>query len=107
MEEVREGISRKGLDFLKEIVMRKEHELTDEQEARMRKELMEEPNLFDPAERNNDIPTGTSVYLPLWITRYLRIRKIITGKPVSKQIEAIVKEFIASEILELLEGGSG
>jgi hypothetical protein len=107
MVEVGEGISRKGLDFLKEIIMRKEHELTDDQKSRMRKELMEEPNLFDPLERNNDIPTGTSVYLPLWMTRYLRIRKIITGKPVSKQIEAMVKEFIASEILELLEEGSG
>jgi hypothetical protein len=105
-EAINEGMSRKGLDFLRQIVVRKDHELTDEQEAKMKKEIREDPKLFDPTEKNSDVLMGTSVYLPLWIAKYLKMRKAITGKPVSKQIEEIVREYIASEILELLEGGS-
>jgi hypothetical protein len=102
-----EVISRKGLDFLKEIVMRKEAELKEGEEKRMKRELEEEPNLFDPTVEHASYLVGTSIYIPAWLDKYLKIRKMITGKPKAQQIREIVEEYIASEILELVEEGSG
>ena len=101
-----EGISRKGLEALKEIVMRKEHELKEGEEKRMKRELGEDPNLFDPSIPSNTYTVGTSLYIPVWVDKYLKIRKMITGKPKAQQIREIVEEYIASEILELMEEGS-
>jgi hypothetical protein len=105
-ESLSEGMSRRGLDFLRQIVMRKEHELTDEQEAKMKREIREDPNLFDPTVEHAGYLVGTSIYIPAWLDKYLKIRKMITGKPKAQQIREIVEEYIASEILELLEEGT-
>jgi len=101
-----EGISRKGLEALKEIVMRKEAELKEGEEKRMKRELEEEPNLFDPTVEHAGYLAGTSIYLPVWVDKYLKIRKMITGKSKAQQVREIIEEYIASEILELMEEGS-
>jgi hypothetical protein len=96
------GISKRGLEKLKTIVMKGEHKLNDEQRKKMRREITEEPNIYDPSAEFREYPVGTTIYIPAWLNAYISTRKMFTKKGKAQQIREIVENYIASEILELL-----
>jgi hypothetical protein len=96
-------ISEEGIAELNRIVGEKRAELSSENEKRMLEELMRDPDLFDPKGRFNDSKTDISVRIPLWVYYWLERRKRTTGESISKQISEIVTEYVASEILDIIE----
>jgi hypothetical protein len=96
-------ISKEGIDVLNGILAEKRTELNAEQEKRMIEEIERDPDLFDPKGAFNEGSARVSATIPVWVWHYLERRRRVRKSTVSREIAEIVTEFVASELLDLME----